>query len=244
MKRLNIILHFFNEILLIFNFFFFWSILFLFCILRSKINLNIISLSHTSSQVPSLAGVWSGDYVPSRQGHTSDIHSYSYRRFKSGAPTQQQTSLTSPAGPFYTISFIFFVWMCLVIIDPVQQEDVQLSHHICILELLCCVLVGCIVFVYCLTLLWCTYWFDCLPPTMKGPTLSILGWEHQLVLPVDLHIWIEEWWWRLRDNARKIGNSGNPWYICNWMSFMLSFMMTLCSFEPPSHALVVNSWRG
>ena len=27
----------------------------------------------------------------------------------------------------------------------------------------------------------------------------------------------EEWWFRLRDNARKIGKSGEPWYTCNWM---------------------------
>ena len=40
----------------------------------------------------------------------------------SGAPTQQQTSLTSPAGPVYTFSF-HFVLMCIVIIDAVQQGD-------------------------------------------------------------------------------------------------------------------------
>ena len=38
----------------------------------------------------------------------------------SGTTTQQQTSLTSPAGQVYTFS-VSFVLMCLLIIDPVQQ---------------------------------------------------------------------------------------------------------------------------
>ena len=29
----------------------------------------------------------------------------------------------------------------------------------------------------------------------------------------------EEWLWRLRDNALKSGQRGEPWYMCNWMSF-------------------------
>ena len=45
----------------------------------------------------------------------------------SGAPTQQQTSLTSPV---YTSSFSF-VLVCLVIIDPVQQGNAQMSHPLC-----------------------------------------------------------------------------------------------------------------
>ena len=43
----------------------------------------------------------------------------------SGATTQQQTSLTSPAGIVYTFSFSF-VLMCLLIIAPVQQGDAQM----------------------------------------------------------------------------------------------------------------------
>ena len=31
-------------------------------------------------------------------------------------------------------------------------------------------------------------------------------------------------WCRLLDNARKIGKSGDPWYICNCMSFMSPFL--------------------
>ena len=58
----------------------------------------------------------------------------------SGAPTQQPTLLTSSAGPLYTFSFSF-VLMYLVIIDPVQQGDAQMSHPLCqvsaVPELLC-----------------------------------------------------------------------------------------------------------
>ena len=35
----------------------------------------------------------------------SDIHSHSYSRFKSGVPTQEDTSLTYSARPVYTFSF-------------------------------------------------------------------------------------------------------------------------------------------
>ena len=31
--------------------------------------------------------------------------------------------------------------------------------------------------------------------------------------------------WRLRDNARKIGKSGEPFYICNSMSFKGPFLL-------------------
>ena len=27
------------------------------------------------------------------------------------------------------------------------------------------------------------------------------------------------------DAARKIGKSGEPWYVCNWMSFMWPFLL-------------------
>ena len=40
----------------------------------------------------------------------------------------------------------------------------------------------------------------------------------------------EEWWWRLHNNAQKIGKSGEPWCRCNWMSFMQLFGLILCSF--------------
>ena len=64
----------------------------------------------------------------SRLGHTSDIHSHSYSN--DGFVTQQQTSLTYPAGMVYTFRF-FFALVCLVIIDPVHQGDAQLSHPLC-----------------------------------------------------------------------------------------------------------------
>ena len=47
-----------------------------------------------------------------------------------GSPIQQQTSLASPAGMVYIFSFSF-VLVCLVIIDPVQHGDAQLSHPLC-----------------------------------------------------------------------------------------------------------------
>ena len=43
-----------------------------------------------------------------------------------------------------------------------------------------------------------------------------LGW-----MPFATEVWL----WRLRDNARKIGKSGEPWYICNWMSFTGPFLL-------------------
>ena len=55
---------------------------------------------------------------------------------------------------------------------------------------------------------------------------------------------MEEWWWRLRDNDRKIAMSGEPWCISNWMSFMWPFLLALCSLRPLFHDLVVITWRG
>ena len=46
----------------------------------------------------------------------------------SGAPTQQQTTLTSPAWMVYTFSFSFVLVCLVVIVDPVQQGDAQISH--------------------------------------------------------------------------------------------------------------------
>ena len=37
--------------------------------------------------------------------------------------------------------------------------------------------------------------------------------------------WAEEWQWRLLDNARIIGKSGEPWYICNWISSTWPFLL-------------------
>ena len=70
-----------------------------------------------------------GDHVPIPTWVTPQmvIHTVAV---VSGSPTQQQTSLTSPAGMVYTFSFSF-VLVCLVIIDPVQQGDAQLSHPLC-----------------------------------------------------------------------------------------------------------------
>ena len=81
----------------------------MFFILRSKIKLMIISFNHTTNQVPqSRTGLIARGSCPlSWLGHTSDIHSHSYNRFMSAAPTQQQTSLTSSAGPVYNFSFYF-----------------------------------------------------------------------------------------------------------------------------------------
>ena len=44
--------------------------------------------------------------------------------------------------------------------------------------------------------------------------------------------------------ARKTGKSGEPWYICNWMSFTGHFCLALCSFRTPSHAPLIITWRG
>ena len=44
--------------------------------------------------------------------------------------------------------------------------------------------------------------------------------------------------------ARKIGKSGEPWYVCNRMSSRGHFCSALCSFGPPSRSLVVIIWRG
>ena len=40
-------------------------------------------------------------------------------------------------------------------------------------------------------------------------------------------MYYEFWKWRrrLRVNARKIGKSGEPWYICHWMSFIRPFFI-------------------
>ena len=45
--------------------------------------------------------------------------------------------------------------------------------------------------------------------------------------------------------ARKIRKSREPWYICitEWVS-PGHFCFALCSFRPPSRALVVITWRG
>ena len=48
----------------------------------------------------------------------------------SGAPAEQRTSLTSPAGPVYTFS-LSFVLVCLVIIYQVQHGDAHMSHPLC-----------------------------------------------------------------------------------------------------------------
>ena len=42
----------------------------------------------------------------------------------------------------------------------------------------------------------------------------------------------------------KIGKRGEPWYISNCMSFTPPFLLALCSFGPPSRALVVITWGG
>ena len=43
--------------------------------------------------------------------------------------------------------------------------------------------------------------------------------------------------------ARKIGKSGEPWFICNLMSFLRPFLLDPVFFGPPSPALVVITWR-
>ena len=48
------------------------------------------------------------------------------------------------------------------------------------------------------------------------------GWARWMVWRL---LWAtEEWRWRLHDNAGKIEKSGEPWYICNWMSFTRPFL--------------------
>ena len=41
----------------------------------------------------------------------------------------------------------------------------------------------------------------------------------------------EEWRWRLRDNARKIGKSGEPLYTYNWMIFTWQFLLGTVFFQ-------------
>ena len=62
-------------------------------------------------------------------------YSFTQLQLRVGSPTQQEISLTSPAGMVYTFSFSF-VLVCLVIIDTVHQGDDQLSHPL--LPCQCC----------------------------------------------------------------------------------------------------------
>ena len=95
-----------------------------------EIKLNIISLNHKSVRYPSLERDWSsGDHVPILGWVTPQIFIHTVT-VVSGSHTQLCTSLISPAGMVYTFSFSF-VLACLVIIDPVQQGDAQLSHPLC-----------------------------------------------------------------------------------------------------------------
>ena len=112
----------------------------------------------------------------------------------SGAPTQQQTSLTS-AGMVCTFSFSF-VLMCLRIIFPVRQGDAQMSvlymRWVCFTPLsgLCFtwVAVSCSEStILCVVMHLIVQWLFALNHA-AGPPLSILGWEHQSMLPVNLHI--------------------------------------------------------
>ena len=51
----------------------------------------------------------------------------------------------------------------------------------------------------------------------------------------ETEVWLDGWCegglrqqrrrWRLRNNARKTGKSGEPWYICNCMSFTWPFLL-------------------
>ena len=94
----------------VFLVFFYFLLYFRFFILRSKTKLNLISVNHTSSQVNLTRKrlILRGSYPRPRQGHTSDIYSNSYRRFNSGVPAHQHTSLTFAAGQVYTFSFSFW----------------------------------------------------------------------------------------------------------------------------------------
>ena len=92
-----------------------------------EIKRHIISLNHILVRCPSLERDWSsGDHVPILGWVTPQMFIHTVT-VVSGSPTEQQTSLTSPAGMVYTFSFSL-VLVCLVIIVPVQQGDVQLSH--------------------------------------------------------------------------------------------------------------------
>ena len=44
--------------------------------------------------------------------------------------------------------------------------------------------------------------------------------------------------------ARKIGKSGEPWCILTERVSRCHCCLSLCSFGPPSRALVVITWRG
>ena len=112
-------MHFFSVFSYIFVF---WGFLYL------DIKLNIISLNHILVRCPSLERDWSsGDHVPIPGWVTPQIFIHTVS-VVSGSATQQQTvHMTSPAGMVYTFSFSF-VLVCLVLIDPVQHGDAQLSH--------------------------------------------------------------------------------------------------------------------
>ena len=49
--------------------------------------------------------------------------------------------------------------------------------------------------------------------------------------------------WRLLANARKIGMESPGAYVTKWVS-RGHFCLALCSFGPPSRALVVTTWKG
>ena len=99
MKNLNFIMYFFFfAFFKIFRFYFYIYIYILFWgfILRSKIKLNIISLSHTIIQVLQSRRrlIFMGSCSCSRLRHTSNFHSHSHSRFKSCAPVAYENQAT------------------------------------------------------------------------------------------------------------------------------------------------------
>ena len=135
---------------------------------------------------PSLERDWSsGDHVPIPGWVAPQIFIHKLQ-YMSGSPTQQQTSLTSPAGIVYTFRFSF-VLLCLEIIDPVHQGDAQLSHPLCQVSAVP-VTVWCSGLAILCVVMYLIVWRFALNHA-RVTTVHILGWEHQSGLPVDLHIW-------------------------------------------------------
>ena len=175
MRQLNITMHFF------YHYYFLFFFIYGFFIFRSKIKLNVISLNLTSSQVPlSRNRLILRGSVPIRGRATPRIFIH--------IVTVDLCQVLPPSsrphwhlllgwfipGQFLHNQFLLFVLMCLVIIDPAQKGGAQLRLHLA--RLVCCnVPIGSTV---------------CSQPCRDHllPTSSIVGWEHQSVLPVDLHI--------------------------------------------------------
>ena len=139
----------------LFNFF---KYSFVFCgfILRSKINHNVISLSHTSIvRCPSLDGDWSsGDHVPIPGWVTPQILIHTVSTVISVRCSHLAADITDiSCTADLQLQFFVIVLMGWVIIDPVQQRDGQLRHHLCQVSAVLDILCGVVSWLYCVCVL-------------------------------------------------------------------------------------------